>query len=600
MRHPSSSGSLFVRLACVLAASLLPACGGGSDGTGGAAGATSGTSATNTASGSGGGDAGKPPTSCERAGTWVEPPACGSGAYAYKTLIADPEDPGFDAALAAKVERIDRQFHVLNAFATGLNADASVPVAMTAERTLVDGFLQDTNGWDFDAHAMTPVTQVITAWSQSSGAYSGPGAAADAFRYGTLRDQGGDCAELDRARQHLLAAIEGLHIATAITGVPGVIARGLARKDLPGDGAAPTTPLFDGQGNPLPPEKDNGTWREDNSGGKFSNYVWVDSCSRDMLVGWAIGYAGVWEVIRLDPTFPDDLKKRMQADAAAIVRSLRQVGDKGYDLEIRDADGRITMFGYMNENAIDTSYLMGAHNGFQAIMAVGIVGAFNYVAEEAELDGYLYDELVAQRGLDVMARDNLIGVDLGTMSNYSNYNMAFDAGWLAHRYLCKEEPRAVIRQAVETSLYARPDKMRQPSEQKMTMYDFTYVAAHGGATVEKPLGMVDEAATTRGIETLKEFPDAPFWDLEVLNCDDAEVTSTQCTTVDGTSLHLLGYVGRGDTLVSEQPVPMRTRPPSNYFWRTDPYKVNGGGDGSGLLPANDLRFTYWMGRWLRR
>jgi hypothetical protein len=28
--------------------------------------------------------------------------------------------------------------------------------------------------------------------------------------------------------------------------------------------------------------------------------------------------------------------------------------------------------------------------------------------------------------------------------------------------------------------------------------------------------------------------------------------------------------------------------------------VNGGGDGTRLLSANDLRFTYWMGRWMRR
>lgn len=582
-------------LPLALAALLTSGCGGDATGTGGAPAS----STTTSAGGAGGADAGPPPTSCERSSAWTPPPACGTDAYTWKSLIPDPASPDFDAALLAKVDRIDRQNHVLNAFATGMNADVSVPPGMTAERTLIEGFLQDTTSWDFDAYAMAPVTSVIAGWAQSSGAYSGPGAAADAFRYGTLRDQGADCAEVERARQHVLADLEGLHLATAITGVPGVIARGLARSDLPGDGASETTPLFDDQGNPLPAAKTNGTWRADNSGA-YPNHVWVDSCSRDMLVGWAIGYAGVWEVIRLDPTFPAEQKTRMQADAAAIVRSLMKVGDKGYDLEIHDADGRVTTFGYLNENAIDTSYLMGASNGFLALMSVGIVGAFNYVAEEAELDGYLYDELIGARGLDAMARDNMIGVDLGTMSNYSNYNMAFDAGWLAHRYLCKEEPRKVIREAVETSLYARPGKDRQPSEQKMTMYDFTFVSAHGGATTEAPLGAVDEGATARGLETLREFPDAPFWDQRVDNCDDAEIASTQCTTVDGTTLHLLGYVGRNDALVSEQPVPMRTRPPSNYYWRTDPYQVNGGGDGGRLLPANDLRFTYWMGRWMRR
>jgi hypothetical protein len=586
----------------LLPAALAAGCGGES-GTP-ATTSTGGTSASAGAGGSGsggagGGDAGPPPFVCARAPVWTPPPACGSGAYAWHSLVAEPSAPGFDADLAAKVERLDRQTHVFNALATGLNADVVVPPGATMERQLVEGFLQGTDGWDFEAYALTKVTDVVTAWQQSAGAYAGPGAAADAFRYATLRDQGADCAAVDRARTHVLAALEGLHVATAITGVPGVIARGLARVDLPGDGASATTPLFDGMGNPLPTKKNNGTWRADNSG-QYPGYVWIDSCSRDMLVGWAIGYAGVWEVIQLDPTFPADLKQRLQADAAAIGRSLMKVGSQGYDLEIHDADGRVTTFGYINENAIDTSYLKGASNGFQAVMAVGIVGALGYVAQQPDLDAYLYDELLGQRKLDALARDNLIGLDLGTGANYSDYNMAFDAGWLAHRYLCQDGPRAVIRAAVETAMYARPGKQRQPAEQKMTMYDFTYVAAHAGATDEKPLGEVDEAALGRGLETLQEFPDAPFWDVPVTNCDDAEIASSVCTAVDGTTLHLLGYVGRGGTLVSAEPVPMRTRPSSNYFWRTDPYLVNGGGDGSRLVGANDLRFTYWMGRYLRR
>ncbi|MFT3770199.1 MAG: hypothetical protein QM820_32620 [Minicystis sp.] len=584
-------------LLSLLATALLTGCGGGGNATTG----TGGGNTTTGTGGTGGTDAGPPPTVCAHPTQWTPPPACGTGTYSWQSLIADPKSTDYDSALAAKVDRLDRQHHVFNGFATGLNADAAVPPDDTESRQLIDGFLQDTDGWDFEAYAMAPVSAVIKGgWQQSSGAYSGPGAAADAFRYGTLRDQGADCDAVDRARAHVLADLDALHLATAITGVPGVIARGIARADLPGDGTAATTPLFDGMGNPLPEKKNNGTWRADNSGGKYADYIWIDSCSRDMLVGWAIGYAGVWEVIRLDPTFPDDVKKRLQSDAAEIVKSLRKVGDQGYDLEIHDADGRITTFGYMNENAIDTSYLKGAQNGFQALMAVGIVGAFGYVAEDPDLDSYLYDELMGARKLETMARDNLIGVDLGTMSNYSNYNMAFDAGWLAQRYLCQDAPRAVIREAIETSLYARPGHERQPSEQKMTLYDFTYVAAHAGATADKALGMVDEAAVSRGMETLKEWPDAPAWEVGVANCDDAEIQSTLCTAVDGTTLHLLGYVGRGGTLVSQEPVPMRTRTPSNYYWRTDPYLVNGGGDGTRLLPSNDFRFTYWMGRWMRR
>jgi hypothetical protein len=70
--------------------------------------------------------------------------------------------------------------------------------------------------------------------------------------------------------------------------------------------------------------------------------------------------------------------------------------------------------------------------------------------------------------------------------------------------------------------------------------------------------------------------------------------------VDGTTeLSLLGYVGRGDKLVSREPVPMRVRPPSNYYWRSNPYEPNSEGDTDRLLGAVDFRYAYWLGRWTR-
>ncbi len=599
-RPPRTSFGLVLRflLPATLAIPLLNACGGGESTSGG----TTTTTATTTigTGGAGGSTTTTPIPVCVRPTAYTPPPACGTGDYAWSSLLPDPKSPEFDAALEQKATRIDRQFHALNGFATGLNSDVTVPLDAAAARDAIAAFLASDEGWDFEATSGLPVPSAIGAWAQSPGAYGGPGAAADAFRYGTLRDQGADCAAIEVAKTHLLADLDALHLATAITGVPGVIARGIARKDLPGDGASPTTPLFDADGKPLPPEKDNGTWREDNSGGQFPDYVWIDSCSRDMLVGWAVGYAAVWEVIRLDPAFPDDKKKRLQADAEAIVRSLMVVGDKGYDLEIHDADGRLTYFPYLNENAIDTSYLAGANNGSLAMMALGIVGGLAYVAEKTDIDEYLYGQLVGERKLGELAKTNAIGLSLGTKSNYSNYNMAFDSAWLAHRYLCDDASRAVVRDAEETALYARPGDERQPIEQKQTFYDFVHVATAGGATPEAGLGVVDQPAINNGIETLGEFADAPLWEVARQNCDQAEIDSALCVAEDGTTLHLLGYVGRNGTLVSDEPVPMRTRPFSNYFWRTDPYLVNGDADGTRLLPAADFRVAYWMGRWVRR
>ena len=71
-------------------------------------------------------------------------------------------------------------------------------------------------------------------------------------------------------------------------------------------------------------------------------------------------------------------------------------------------------------------------------------------------------------------------------------------------------------------------------------------------------------------------------------------------TAAGTVLELLGFVGRGDELVAAQPLPMRTRPPSNYHWRSNPYAVDSPADGSELLSGADFRLAYWMARFMRR
>ncbi|MGC9044546.1 MAG: hypothetical protein ACP5KG_11905, partial [Myxococcota bacterium] len=66
-----------------------------------------------------------------------------------------------------------------------------------------------------------------------------------------------------------------------------------------------------------------------------------------------------------------------------------------------------------------------------------------------------------------------------------------------------------------------------------------------------------------------------------------------------TKVTVLGYKGRNGDLITKEPIPMRARPPSNFYWRSNPYVPNGGGDGSRLLSGVDLRFAYYLGRYLR-
>ncbi|MCC6216565.1 MAG: hypothetical protein IT376_17015 [Polyangiaceae bacterium] len=536
------------------------------------------------------------PLACRVART-SPPPACGTPT-ARSTVIAGPGAPAHDATLAAEARRFDRAFHAINAHGVDVNAGVSIEDA--AHRALVETFIRDSDGWDASAGTGRPVTELVTRFEKVAGLYAGVGVAADAWRYAVLRDEGAECAEVERARQHLALDLDALHLAVAITGTPGVIARGFARRSLPGAGEAATEPLEDASGAPYPAEKTNGTWREDVSG-EYPDQIWEDSCSRDMLVGWVLGFAAAWEAIRDDDTFAASARDRLRADARALADSLRVVRESGYDLEIWDADGRRTYHGILHHESIDRAYLAGVKNGFNALMALGIVGALAWIADDPGLDAWLADDLVATRRLHEMARDEMLGVDLGVDSNFSSYNMAFTAGLLATRYLCLDDARDVAREAVSGALYARPERDRQPAEQRQTFFDLVHVAAGLGETAwAPPVGAPDDAALARGLETLHEWSPAPAWDTARENCDTAEIAALACVGLDGTPLPLLAEPGRGGALVAAVPVPMRIRPPSNYTWRTNPYQPNGGGSGAGLLPSNDYRGAYWLGRRLGR
>lgn len=537
-------------------------------------------------------------TGCPAANPGPDYPRCGTNENALVTLVPGPGQAGFDEALAAAARRHDRQFHALNAFATGLTAEFSVLADDPTAREAVERFLAEHDGWDFEA-AMGRSPTTVGTWHKSAGLYGGVGIAADAYRYGVLRDSGADCAEVEIARGQLLRSLEALDVAARIGGVPGVMARSLLRVDLPTSESREVTPLFDAAGQPLPAEKNNGTWRADQTG-HYGQYIWEDSLSRDMLVGWAMAFGAAFEVLGDDPGFPTELKRRLREDARAVGLALQKVGTSGYDLEIPDADGRLTFHAYLNENAIDRVYVAGAQNGFHALMALGIVGALARASGDEALDAWLTDELLGVRRLDRLADAYAHLVDMGNISNYSAYNMVFTGGFLAQQYVRDETPGRFIRRAIRDELYARPDNpKRQPKETKMTFFDLIYA----WATVPEGEALAPQRAeaVAAGLETLREFPQAPAWGTPRINCDEEEIKSGTCTLDDGTIVQVLGEVGRNDALVADRPIPMRVRPRSNYYWRSNPYRPNDvGGESSALLLSTvDFRVAYWLGRWLR-
>jgi hypothetical protein len=519
--------------------------------------------------------------------------------YSFKALISGPAEEGFDEELAAVARRRDRQYHVFHVLPTGVNAEISISPDKTAERQAIVDFLNNEEGWDFEASSGYRVLDIVDAWWKVAGMYGGAGLAADAYRYGVLRDQHYPKEEVDRARTQLLRGLDALHMAYTITGIDGIV-RGFSNHTYPG-GDNQTTPLFDGQGNPLPEEKNNGTWREDNSGGLYPDFVWEDSCSRDMLIGWMVALGAAWEVIEDDKTISDAVKDTMRDDALGLANNLRTVRENGYDLELEDADGRTTYHGYLNENNLDRIYIDGIRNGFYTIMALGIIGTLAAVADDPEIDSYLYDELIKERELAEIATEDMVEVNMDRTTNFSNYNMAIDGAWLALRFIEGDQVRADLREALQVQLYDTPGKLFQPIEQKQSFFDLVYVAGMCDSFANQPCQLdPDQAAIDRALETLKEFPPPPFFEYERINCDEAEIQSGSCVAEDGTQLTVLGEVGRNGDLITAEPLPMRIRPPSNYYWRSNPYKPNGGSAGSGMYAGPDFRLAYWMGRFIRR
>lgn len=531
-------------------------------------------------------------------------PACGSNvAFGYHLIPSEYEE-GFDKDLSLKARRYDRLFHTFVTYAVGANTELTLSRDSIDKREKLRRFLFEYDGWDINEFEPgLKVTDIIEGWDKCAGLYGGAGIAADAMRYAILRNGGADCKEVEIARRQLIKSMDALHIAFRIAGTHGVVARGFANKDLPGIGKSiQPLPLFDENGDPLPKEKNNGTWREDVSG-EYPHLYWEDSISRDMMLGWALAAAMVKEVIHDDPFLPDEIKHRLKDDATHIGEELRIKRASGYDLEFPDADGRTTFHGYINENNLDGTYFPGLNNGFYAMMALGIVGAFAYVSEDKAAYDYLEKVLIKKRRLHKIASEEMKFINMGLVSNFSNYNMVMISAFLAYRYLPYKEVRDEIKKAIEVQIYNVPGYDRQPVEMKQTLFDIIYAYSKtDGSLYSLPLGSLTKEAIeaiARGVETLKEFPDTPFYDVNVLNCDEEEINLGICALMDGTIVTLLGYKGRGDTLIAKEPIPMRVRPPSNFYWRSNPYEPNGGGDGKRLLSGVDFRFAYYLGRYLR-
>jgi MYXO-CTERM domain-containing protein len=516
-----------------------------------------------------------------------------------QTLVPGPGETGYDTTLAAKVGDYDRKIHQIMAVPLGFGLEAFV--AGDANRATIDDFFAS-GAADFEAHTGKHVYEVLRAYGEQGdlGMFGGVQAAGDAFRYAVLRDAGAPTADVDRARQDLLRAMDGLHWFTQVTGEPGVVARGLDRitpeaGDPPLPGTPPNTvPLFDGSGDPQPADK-TPTWREDRSG-ELPFLVWLDDTSKDQFDGYVFALGAVHDAVEGDTSIPKTKKDALVEDARAIgLKLMERVevgGSRPADLVLVDADGRPTSFHDLSAEELTPGTVLGEPiNPFNAVLALGAMRTLYHITGDERIGRFYYEELVSERGYLDLAESTWSVTYTGTNTNYSNINMGFVAIYGVLRHESEPGLAAQARRVLENQLYA-PGKDREARGLKQSLFDFIYAGFRSGGT--------DDAGNTAvkdGLQTLREFPNQPYWNDAVINCDDGEIAAGSCTAVDGSTIELSDEEGWKGRLVAIDPVPRKIRPPDNYEWRSDPHRVNGGG-GDRLNPGGGFWAAYWMGRLL--
>jgi len=313
-----------------------------------------------------------------------------------------------------------------------------------------------------------------------------------------------------------------------------------------------------------------------------------------------------------DPDIDQSLITQMQADALATARMLMTTRDitkmegpaamseaTDYDLIIMDADGRPTYHHDINPYSLEKMYLLpggDSYNIFNLALALGIMKGLYHVTGDADIETYVYQELMGNRGYLSMIDqpiDNANIVDYiyaDQKTNFSNVNMIATGIWLA----LYTESDPLVEEPLQNFLRDRWwNREGQSRTAKVAMQPFYNMVWMGVTDAGVDRALADETAAL-----LAAFPLGPYMNRMVENCDAAELEAQQCLAVDDeTVLTFDSGLNRSGMYVSNTALDPSIRPPSNFDARSDPFELNGGG-GLRLNPGGDLLAAYWMGRFL--
>ena len=533
--------------------------------------------------------------------------------------IAAPIIPaGEDPELDAHMHRHGRQFFAINALPFGLSLDAHPKDAAAIET--IETFLAQDESDDMVAVTGQHPYELLVSYGEYGdlGFFGGVAVAGTAFAYQTLRREGAPEETLAIWRHRVVRAAESWHIFYVASGGNGVVARGIRRmiSEFPDQPPLPVqypemVPLFDEEGEPLPQPKDNGTYRQDNSGGILpeGEWIWKDSASKDQVSGQLFAMIALYDAMKDDPDIDQALVTRMQEDAlglAKVLMSKREiadlegpVGQGEYDLIIMDADGRPTYHHDLNPLSLEKFYLteeQGSWNVFNLFMAVGVMKGLFHVTGDEEVEAFIYEELLANRGYLQLMKDSLDAkkgaldyIYAGDMTNFDNPDMTAVALWLALYTETDPEVADVLHFFLEQGWWLRADESHTAALCKQPFWHAIYLGLT--RTGVKP-------ATVKELrELLLAFELGPYLNTARINCDADEIAVGECLAVDGKTVLTLAVKEEGGSWLATESLDPSIRPPSNFDARSNPFRVNGGG-GMRLNPGGDLLAAYWMGRFL--
>ncbi len=500
-----------------------------------------------------------------------------------------------DAALAKLVDGYQRQQDVFATAEIGVSLNPWIkPESLASVR---DFFAQDAQR-DFKVFSGKHPFEVVERFNEHEdlGNFGGIASVGYAARFIFLKKSGAPESELAPARDAVVRAANAWIVYGSIGG-PSVVARGI-RRTKPLDPTAPPlpgaipelVPLKDASGNPLPAKK-SPVYRAPIAK-DMDGWIWVDDTSKDQVIGYALATVWLYDALRDDPMAPPGLTEKLAQPLVLFARALMKVvPEKGVDMYARDADGRLTSFGDLNDRLITSAgdplpEDSTLRNGFNAAMGAAMIRSAFHVSGQQDIGEFYYQELVGKRDYPGSIAKNAGAIFTGPRTNFSNVNMLA----IALAVLGRTESDPYVRERLGSALQTQfwdAGSDRDVSHVKQAWFDAIY-----GAYGPRPTSDL----RARVMENLSGFQPAPAMQRDRINCDDAEIAAGRCVAIDGTTILALSSTpGHNNSVVAKTLLPMSIRPDSDMAWRADPYGVNNG-PANRMNPGGDVLGAYWLGR----